>query len=118
MATNYNFAESSFYSLIKGAEFTGRRFIITSNGTAVDLTDATIDIWFRRNNEKGKVIKELSETSGITVNDAAAGDFQIDAFTMDWNAGLYYYDIKIVLSSGSIKKYIWGTIEIKEDSTN
>jgi hypothetical protein len=119
MATNYNFAESSFYPLLKGVTFPGRRFIITVNGSALNLTGATIEADFRYNSVNGEIIKEVSTaTSGVTVNDATAGDFQLDTFLMDWDTGTYYYDIKITLSSGAVKKYIWGTIVVNEDTTS
>lgn len=118
MATNYNFVESNFEELIKGVTFLGRIFEIKVNSTAVNLTDASIDIWWRYSNVSGDVIKKLSVGDGVTITDATAGKFQMDSFLMDWDAGTYYYDIKITLASGDIKKYIYGKLVIKETSTN
>jgi len=118
MATNYNFAESSFYEFIKGSTHPGRTYAIKVNGTYIDITDASIDIWFRRNNVTGKIIEEFEIGTGITVLDASNGKFQLDSFIIDWNKGLYYYDIKITWLTGVVKKYVWGNVSIKEDSTD
>lgn len=82
-----------------------------------DLTGATVKIQFRKLNKQGAVLKEVTNSSGITVSDAANGVFTIDEFEVDWVAGTHYYDIEVTDSSSKVTTYIQGTIKIEQDVT-
>ena len=56
----------------------------------------------------------MSNGSGITVTDASNGTFEFDAFDLNWNEGVYYYDIQVTKSS-VITTYVIGTINVIKD---
>jgi hypothetical protein len=113
-----NFAKVDLEEIIRGHSIGPVKFVLYRNGIAVDLTNAEIDSTFRREYANGKIVKQISETSGITITDATNGKFQFDIFAPDWTAGKYYYDVRFSLNTGEVKKYIYGYLPIKEDSTN
>lgn len=82
-----------------------------------DVTNATIKIQFRSNTKKGRLIKEIDSSSGITISDYANGVITIDSFIIDWRAGVYHYDIQVTFSDNSVVTYIQGTLKIKQDVT-
>jgi hypothetical protein len=108
---NYNFAD-----FLKGDTFDGVEFEIIVNGTAKDLTNTGIKIYFRRESKTGAVQKQIANGTGITKTDAANGVFEIDAFTVDFPAGTYYYDIQFN-DSGVINTYVGGYWNILQDVT-
>jgi len=55
--------------------------------------------------------------TGITVTDATAGEFKIDAFNVELSVGEYYYDIQFTNSSDVVKTYIAGTFNVLQDVT-
>jgi hypothetical protein len=116
--TGINFVYAELHTIIRGHSYGPIKFEVKRNGIAVDLTSANIDCWFRRGYSSGKIVREIDESSGITITDATNGKFQIDKYSYDWTGGTYYYDIRFLLNNGDIKKYIYGEITIKEDSTN
>ena len=86
--------------------------------TGVNLTGSAIRIMFRYRTKTGTVVKDISNGSGITITDAATGQFTIDAFTpVDWAVDTYYYDVQITSSAGAINTYLWGTVNIIQDIT-
>lgn len=112
MAQEYNIPDA-----YKGDTFEDLQFTLLENNVAIDLTGATIKCQFRKEKKTGSLIKTLTDTSGITVTDATGGIFKIDAFTMTWNAGEYFYDIQITDSSGVIFTYLQGTLNVIQDVT-
>lgn len=110
--TGTNYVEYDFSKQIDGSSFMGATLIISSNGTAVDFTDATIDLWWTYSNNNGEVIRKSEIGDGITVTDAVNGTIQIDPFEFESGEGKYNYEMKITLSSGYIKKYLKGNIVI------
>ncbi len=115
--TGTNFAEYNFDEIIKESYFEGLTITFKISGAAQDITDYTFDLWWRRNNVKGEWVKKSDETSGITITDAANGIFQIDAFQVDFEAGIYYYDLMITDDSAIKNIYMFGTMTVKENST-
>ena len=112
----YNIPQSG--TLYKGdtldtVTFTG----ITVDDVVVNLTDITITAQIRELTKTGRLLKNLSEGSGITVTSAASGNFRIDAFVIDFPVGTHYYDIQFVDDSGNTYTYIYGTITITQDVT-
>ena len=103
----------------KGDTFDGVRFTLTksSDGSAIDITSATIACKFRKQTKTGTALANLSIGAGITVVDATNGVFEIDAFVIDWNPSRYYYDVEITFASGVIKTYIEGTLNVIQDVT-
>jgi hypothetical protein len=103
----------------KGDTFEALQFTLleTVGGAPIDLTGVTIECIFRKGNKQGLPVKSIDTTSGITITDAVNGVFNFDAFILDWDAGLYYYDIEFTFTDGTIKTYIEGTIKINQDVT-
>jgi len=117
-----NFEEHNFEEQINNTTFKSKIVTITitnSSGTSpLDLTGATINLWWRRGNANGSIVKKMSIGDGLTLSDPTNGKFTIDKFFIDWGAGTYYFDIKITDASGDKDAQMFGTILIKEDSTD
>lgn len=110
---NYNFGD-----LIAGDTYSGVSFTLQlSTGGYVDLTGAEIFSTFRYGSVNGTIALALSTTSGITVVDAANGEFRIDAFTVPSSVGVYYMDIEVVLPDGTRKTYITATMRVQQQVT-
>ena len=106
--TEYNF------SVKQGTTFNGARFTVTLNDSPVDLTGASIQASFRKD-QKTPAAMRLSVGAGLTISDAAAGQFWIDAQEFLASPGTYKYEIEITLASGVIKSWIRGTAIITEN---
>lgn len=75
---------------------------ITRNGTAVDLTGATVTAQLRTRTESAD-----STAFTVTVTDAAAGEVTLslsDTVTAELRPGRYVYDVQVVLA-GSTTTY-------------
>ena len=112
MASTYNIP-----SIIKGDTFKDLQFTLSINDVAEDLTNYSIACKFRKSSKTGLVAKAVDTTSGITLVDAVNGVFKIDAFTCDFVAGTYYYDIEFTDGSGVINTYIQGQMKVEQDVT-
>lgn len=108
-------ANYDFGNQYRGDSLDSIQFTIKSNGTPINLTGVTIKCQFRQP-FNGKTIKEITNGSGITVN-TSSGVIVIDEFILDWDAGLYLYDIEFTYPSGTVKTYIKGTINVISDNT-
>lgn len=103
---------------VKGDTFEGVQFNVTVNGSALNLTGATIKMQLKPNANPGTTATlTLDTTDGITITDAVNGQFEIDQQVIDIAADCYYYDIQITLSGGSVKTYIKGNWNITQDIT-
>jgi hypothetical protein len=59
-----------------------------------------------------------SDTSGITINDAAARDFTIDEINpVTLAAGIYAYDLEMTYANGTVRTEFAGTWEILSEIT-
>lgn len=113
---------ASFYKIknqYKNDTFDGVRFTLLNSDseTPINLTGVSIKTQFRYKNSKGRVMKEITDLDGITIEDAVNGIFKIDAFIIDWEANIYYYDVEITFSGGIVKTYIKGTLQVIQDIT-
>ena len=110
---------SNLRDRVKNDTFRSVEFILEKNDLPIDLTGVSIAIQFRYRCKTGKVVKNISTGSGITITDAVNGTFEIDEFTpVDWEIGTYYYDVQITFIDGSIKTYVQGNVKILQDTTN
>ena len=111
-----NFAEE-----IDGDTFGTKRFnFFESNGTTeLDLTDATAKIQIRKGGYAGKLVQTAISGDGITWVSQLLGQFTLGGFVVDWGgADTYYYDIQMTYAtSGIIRTYVRGTIEVIKQST-
>ena len=102
---------------VKGDTYNGVQFQYIKDGVPVDLTGAGIFIDFRYPRKTGKLTKALSVGDGITITDAANGEFRIDPFDLvGFEVNKHYYDIQLVLN-GVTKTYLEGYLEVIQDVT-
>lgn len=91
-----------------GDTFDGVDFTITVNAAPLDLTGATITMTIKKDTCKGPVALTLTNGSGLTITDAANGQFEIDEQIISLPADTYYYEITFLLADSSVKTYISG----------
>jgi hypothetical protein len=103
-------------TIFKGDTFEDLQFTLSIDGVPEDLTDYGISCKFRKRAKTGEEVKSISILSGITLVDATAGVFKIDAFQQDWTPCTYYYDIEFT-DGTDINTYVEGTLIIKQDVT-
>ena len=103
--------------LMRGDTFDALAFTFAIDGLREDLTDYTLQSQIRYSEKTGKVYHEMSIGDGITITDAAQGEFEVDEFLMDWPAGKYYWDIEFI-KGGVVKTYFSATITLSQDVTN
>jgi hypothetical protein len=101
----------------RGDDWDGLQFLIKVNGTALNLTGATIAADFKLKSKTGQLKKQMTVGSGVTITDAAGGIFKMDGFKVDMPVGIYYFDVEITVA-GNTKTRIEGTWEITQDVTN
>ena len=102
---------------IRGDTFPGVQFTVYVNGPVKNLTGAIIRMEIRKASKQGALVKSLSSVSGgITITNAVGGQFQIDPFKVEFDAGKYFYDIEIDIS-GTITTYIEGIFTSIQDVT-
>jgi hypothetical protein len=93
----------------RGTTFNGVAWTLSVNGSAKNLTGAKIRMKIHKNTSDGPVEKEFTESSGITITDAAQGKFQLNSQIINLDEGLKYYEIKLTFSDGTVKQYLEGT---------
>lgn len=89
----------------KGNTFDGVSFTMSRNLSPIDLTDAHIKMTITRNNA---LVLELTEINGLTITDATAGKFKMDALLVTLSEGHYKYEMEFTFRDGSIKTYLKG----------
>lgn len=109
------------FCIYQGSTFKRTITYTDSSGTAVDLTGATIRMQARENVNSASTVIDLStDTSGISITDAAAGEFEI-SLTASATAGLSFrssvYDLEIEFTDGEVRRILAGTIELRPEVT-
>lgn len=104
--------------IIRGDTITIPLTITDSNGSAVDLTGATIFFTIKENLNDADSDALLQKNVTSHVSDSG-GLSQIDLATTDTNLseGTYYYDIQIKFSSGAITSTQPQTLKVYQDVT-
>jgi len=106
MAGIYNFKTQT-----AGDTFNGLSFTATLNDVAIDLnTVSGIKLTFKTENGE-TTTATYTVGSGITVDDASAGQFSLDSFTV-FAEGTYIYDLEFTYSSGVVKTYMKGIMKV------
>ena len=101
---------------VRGDTFRELEFVVSVNGTLLDLSNAIIKIDFRTNPADNKAKLSLSSPSnGITIGEEP-GSFKIDEQIIDITPGKYHYDIEFNLEN-KIKTYIYGEFNVLQDIT-
>ena len=90
---------------------------LDENSTPVDITGQIINSQIRFGAKAGQLRLDIALTSGITIVDAAQGQFKFDAFQLEfWNVGTYFYDIQFN-DAGTITTRFTGKLLIEQDVT-
>jgi hypothetical protein len=104
----------TFPSHITGDTYRGAVITIRDeNQTPINLTTGTVRIRFRFGSKSGNQFRDLT----ISVTNGAAGEITIPAQIINWNAGLWFYDMEVTLS-GVVTTYMEGTMRIIQSTTN
>lgn len=103
----------------KGDTFNEVAFEVKKNGTAINLTGATIKMQLRKQYSDVNSVLSLTSvgSAGITITNAASGQFKINAQIIDIEVFNYVYDIQFTLSSGEVKTYVKGGFNITPEVT-
>ena len=106
----------NFWDYIKGSSTESIIFTLTDqNDNPIDLKDASAFVQFRKSNETGALVKDFSVGNGITLVDEPNGVIQIDSFIIDFEVGIYFFDLKIEFTTTKIKTYIKGTLKVLQN---
>ena len=87
-------------------------------GNEIDLTNATPKMDIRRDNVRGKVVKQLTIGDGLEWVNQADGQLRTTAFLIDWGGGKYVYDLEITYSATNVQTYVKGSFNVTEDVTD
>jgi hypothetical protein len=111
MSSQYSFQHKS------GDTWDGLTVRLVRNDSPVDLSGATIRMQVRRTRCMPPIL-DISTASGITVTDAANGEFRINPTIITANTfGPHDYDIEITFTDGTVRTWVSGVIDIVEDVT-
>lgn len=103
----------------KGDTFSEVAFEVKKNGTAINLTGATIKMQLRKNYIDVSPALALTSVSsaGITITGASAGQFKINEQIIDIEVFNYVYDIQFTLSTGEVRTYVKGGFNVTPEVT-
>lgn len=107
------------FTHIKGDTFDEVAFQLKINEEVVDLTGAVIKMQLRKKYSDTTAALSLTSVSsaGITITNAATGQFKINSQIIDIEVYNYVYDIQITLASGVVKTYVQGGFNITNEVT-
>lgn len=106
------------FTHLRGDTFDEVAFQINVDNVALNLTGFVITMQLRT--ECGGVVAlNLTSVSsaGITITNAAQGQFKINKQIIDIDEGLYLYDIQLKYPNNDVKTYISGEFLINCDIT-
>ena len=91
--------------------------VFDESGAPIDITGQTISSQLRFGAKAGQLRLDIDLASGITIVDAAQGQFKFDAFQLEfWTVGTYFYDIQFD-DAGTITTRFTGKLIIDQDVT-
>jgi len=105
-------------SMFRGDDKTWNLTFTDSNGTAINLTSATIFLTVKKNTSDADTSAVISKT--VTAHTNPTGGISALTVTHTDSAiaiGNYYYDIQLVDSAGSVTTITNGSFTIKRDIT-
>lgn len=110
----------NFPTHINGDTFDGVTFNLKINGVAVDLTGCVIKMQLRKQPGLPPVLEISTQTSPLTIviTDAVGGVFEIPQQNiLVYCPDIYKYDIQFTFPDGSVRTYVEGVWNIKNDIT-
>lgn len=106
----------NFKTHYKGDYWNGATFTIERDGLPIDLTGVSVLMQFRKDRKTGDLEREISTLNeGIVLPEPEQGVIIVSPFIMNFEAGVYYYDIQVTYVGGAIKTYVNGRILVKQD---
>ena len=109
----YNYGNQYRGDTLDSVQFT---LIDKDTSLPIDLTGASLKIQFRKP-FKGATQLTITDGSGITIVSPTTGRLIIDSFILDWDPGVYLYDIEITFANSTVKTYVRGSINVISDAT-
>ena len=102
----------------RGDTFAEVPFQINVNTAPLNLSGALIRMQLRTD-YGGTVYQEFTSVNdeGITITNAANGEFKINETIINLEARAYKYDIEITLSNGEVNTWISGVFSVINDVT-
>lgn len=97
----------------KGDTFKGVKKIATT----LDLSGATVTMKVRKLSPVGPVVETIVSTNPAQMTISGGNTINFVPRVIDYPAGLYYYDLQITFSDGTVTTYIYGTWKIVQDVT-
>lgn len=109
-------------TIYRGATFYKRWQWKTGNpATAVDMTDATVEMHIRPSVESKRIYLIASTTNGrITLDDAAAGEFSMtltaaETELLEFESGVY--DLIITMTDSTVWPLVRGVVDLQQRVT-
>lgn len=104
MASVYNFP-----NIIKGNTYRGAVITIRDENQApINIEDAAVSIRFRLGSKSGTEYHDLE----ISITNGAGGQITIPEQNIDWEAGVWYYDMDVITYESQVTTYLEGTIKV------
>lgn len=110
MAQTYNFPNHISGDTYRGAVIT----LTDANGDPIDIEDAAVAMRFRLGSKSGTEYHDFE----ISITDGTAGQITIPAQIVDWEAGVWYYDMEVTTYEGQVSTYMEGTMKVIQSVTN
>ncbi len=104
---------------VAGDTFPGLRISsVTVNGAAQPSALSSVRVDFRTLPDASTAALSLNSSSnGITINNNATWDFELDAFAITLDPDCYYYDIETTDAGGTVRTYLRGSWTVARDTT-
>ena len=101
---------------IAGDTWPGLSITLTEDGNPIDITGAEIKVAFYNNRT---LTLTLDTTSGITITNAAAGQFQFDVINrLNLNPGLHIGDLQVTFADDTRQTYCSVRLTVIADITD
>lgn len=111
-------ATKKLSSVMKGTTWKG--LVCTGvlvNGVAPVSPLSTVKMSFKLNRNDTTSALDLTNVTGIVINNAATWAFTVSKRIMTLPVGVYQYDIKTTDAAGDVTVYMEGSIEIIQNVT-
>jgi hypothetical protein len=110
MASTYNFPNHITGDTYRGAVIT----LSDADGNPIDIEDAAVAMRFRLGSKSGTEYHDFE----ISITNGAAGQITIPAQLVDWEAGVWYYDMEVTTYEDQVTTYMEGTMKVIQSVTN
>lgn len=104
---------------IKGDTFYGANlYYLDKFGSPIDLTGWDFKCQIRFGSQIGSIKFDLDLGSGLTVADPLTGLLVIDTILEpNFSVGKYYYEVKSIDNNGKTRRYVRGSFDVTQNTT-